>query len=78
MRGLRSHTTFFALRDLVRKFPHFFVFLCETKISQKKAKEIRVRLEFDGCFDVDSKEGSDGLILFWVAKLGISSFEPTK
>lgn len=40
LRGLRNHATFLALCDLVRIFSLLFLFLYETKISQKKVKDL--------------------------------------
>lgn len=49
-----------------------FVFLCEMKTSRKKVEKLKVRLDFSGCFTVNSKGSNGGLIMFWVASLGVT------
>lgn len=63
--GLENHDTFLGLHDIVRTHSPSFVFLNETKISQRRAERIRVLLGFAGCFAVDCSGKSSRLILFW-------------
>lgn len=49
----------------MRRLSPSFVFLCETRIPQKKADEFKVRLSFSRCFSVSSNGASGGMILFW-------------
>lgn len=64
MRGLRNHNIFLALRDLVCTHSPSFVFLSETRVTQRRAEWIQVRLGFKGCFTVDRVRSGGGLILF--------------
>lgn len=72
MRGLGNHATFLALRDLVRSNLTSFVFLCETKLSHRKAEDIRVKLGFSGCLTVDSIGASEGLMLLWMDTVSVT------
>lgn len=61
--GLGNHRTFLALHELVCVHSLTFIFFCETKISQKKAKITRGCLGFCGCFFVDSKGCGDLMLI---------------
>lgn len=65
MCGLHNDSTFLVLGDVVCTYFPSFVFLSETKIPQKSALWIRVRLGFMGYFSVDSKENNGGFCLLW-------------
>lgn len=52
---------FLALRDLICTHSPSFV----NKITQRRVERIRVSLSFEGCFVVDCRGKSGGLILFW-------------
>jgi len=53
------------IRDLVRKFKPFVLFLCETIVHSNKIEEIHVWIGFDGAFAVDSIRRSRGLACLW-------------
>jgi exonuclease III len=53
------------LHQMVRdKRPHL-VFLMETKMTQRKAEVVRIKLGFDNCFTVDCIGKSGGLMMLW-------------
>lgn len=63
---------FLALRDTVRTHSPSFMFLSETKIIQRRAEWIRLRLGFAGCFVVDRRGNNGGLLLLWIQSISIS------
>lgn len=49
-----------------------FVFLSETKLNQRRAKRLRIQLGFLGCFTMDCRGFSGGLILIWVQLVSVT------
>lgn len=63
--GRGSLEAILSLRNLLRKESLGLVFLSETRLEGARAKRVRVKVGFDGCFMVDSKGRSGGLMLLW-------------
>lgn len=53
------------LCELIRAHRPDIVLLFETLVHKRKLEEIRVRVQFDGCFSVDSIGHSGGIGILW-------------
>ncbi|KAL8526940.1 hypothetical protein ACS0TY_015983 [Phlomoides rotata] len=63
--GLGNPATIPALCELVRARRPSLVFLSETLCAASKIEEIRVKLKFDSCFNVNVVGRSRGLCIIW-------------
>ncbi|XP_073019258.1 uncharacterized protein [Primulina eburnea] len=75
-RGLGNPRSFRELRRLIAEKDPTLFFLSETKMRATKCKLWKSILRFTGCFMVDCKGKSGGLILFWknLADVSIKSY----
>jgi exonuclease III len=64
-RGIGSRRAVRDLHQMVKEKRPVLVFLMETKLCNKRAKFIRIKLQFDYMFVVDCVGRSGGLILLW-------------
>lgn len=64
MCGLGNHSTFLALCEVFARIPSL-LYLSKTRITQKKAKSLKVRLGFTCFSSMDSRGNSGSLCLFW-------------
>ncbi|XP_020206472.1 uncharacterized protein LOC109791576 [Cajanus cajan] len=63
--GLGNPCAVPTLKDLIRTYHPDVIFLCETKVHARRLEDIRVALNFDSSFAVDSSGRSGGLALLW-------------
>jgi hypothetical protein len=70
-RGLRNPRTVRHLRRMVKSKKPAVVFLMETMVVQKKVDVLRVKLDFQNAFCVDSVGRSGGLLLLWASDLNL-------
>ncbi|XP_057785782.1 uncharacterized protein LOC131003294 [Salvia miltiorrhiza] len=64
-KGLGHPLAIPTLIELVRVHKPNFIFLCETLSQRQRIEEIRIRLNFEGCFSVDCAGRSGGLCMLW-------------
>ncbi|XP_019191056.1 PREDICTED: uncharacterized protein LOC109185569 [Ipomoea nil] len=64
-RGLGNPWTVREVEDMVSRKKPDFVFLIETKVNRDHAERLRIKLGFDGLFNVDNSGLSGGLALLW-------------
>jgi hypothetical protein len=64
-RGCGRSATVQEIRSLVVMHRPSLVFLSETKMSDRRSQDLRLRLGFDHAFGVKSEGLSGGLVLFW-------------
>ncbi|XP_019181689.1 PREDICTED: uncharacterized protein LOC109176754 [Ipomoea nil] len=64
-RGLGNPQTVREIEDVVSRKKPDFVFLMETKVNRDHAERLRVKLGFEGLFNVDNDGLSGGLALLW-------------
>ena len=64
-RGIGQPETVREICDLIRLHRPALVFLSETKVSDKRAQELRHRLGFSNAFGVKARGLSAGLVLYW-------------
>ncbi|XP_057785551.1 uncharacterized protein LOC131003090, partial [Salvia miltiorrhiza] len=64
-RGLGHPLAIPTLRELVRVHRPDFIFLCETISHKHRIEEIKIRLNFEGCFAIDCIGRSGGICLLW-------------
>ncbi|XP_019179272.1 PREDICTED: uncharacterized protein LOC109174493 [Ipomoea nil] len=64
-RGLGNPRTVREIEDIVSRKKLDFVFLMETKVNRDHAERLRIKLGFDGLFNVDNSGLSGGLALLW-------------
>lgn len=76
VRGLGNIQTFEALENVLRLYKSNILFICETKCSVLQMERIKINLNFENCFAVNSSGFRGGLALFWHSDLDlrISSF----
>lgn len=64
-RGLGHLLAIPSLCELVRVHRPHFIFLCETLAQRQRIEEVRVRLNFEGCFSIDCVGRSGGICMLW-------------
>lgn len=64
-RGCGRPETVHEISSLIRLHRPTMVFLSETKVSDKRAQDLRFRLGFSNAFGVKATGLSGGLVLFW-------------
>jgi hypothetical protein len=64
-RGLGNPRTVRSLHHLVRVKRPNLVFLMETKMLQKRAATVLIKIGFDHCFVVDCHGKGGGLMMLW-------------
>ncbi|KAK3212592.1 hypothetical protein Dsin_017298 [Dipteronia sinensis] len=72
VRGLGNPPAFAALKRLLKKQSPDFIFVSETKISGRKAAQIRDILVVYDVFYVDSNGSSGSLMLLWKKELVVT------
>ncbi|XP_019175839.1 PREDICTED: uncharacterized protein LOC109171159 [Ipomoea nil] len=66
-RGLGNPRTVREIEDIVSRKKPDFVFLMETKFNRDHAERLRVKLGFEGLFNVDNSGLSGGMAMLWRA-----------
>ncbi|XP_019170410.1 PREDICTED: uncharacterized protein LOC109165884 [Ipomoea nil] len=66
-RGLGNPRTVREIEDIVSRKKPDFVFLMETKVNRDHAERLRVKLGFEGLFNVDNSGLSGGMAMLWRA-----------
>lgn len=56
----------------MRRFSLSLVFLCDSKILQRKAEEIKCAVGYDFYFAISSVGSKEGLILLWKRKIMVN------
>ena len=64
-RGIGQPETVREIYDLIRLHRPALVFLSETKVSDKRAQDLKLRLGFSNAFGVKARGLSGGLVLYW-------------
>ena len=64
-RGIGNPRTVYTLRDYVRQWTPYLVFLVETKVKHKHMEKIKFSLGFSNGLIVPSRGRSGGLAFFW-------------
>uniref|UniRef100_A0A803Q6L7 Reverse transcriptase n=1 Tax=Cannabis sativa TaxID=3483 RepID=A0A803Q6L7_CANSA len=63
--GMGNPWTIRTLKSLVKRWNPDLIFFSETRLKKEKAETLRVALSFEGCFVVEARGKSSGLILLW-------------
>ncbi|KAL8461605.1 hypothetical protein ACS0TY_032911 [Phlomoides rotata] len=71
-RGLGSRRAFLNLHRLVTHYRPALIFISETHICNRVGRRLATQLNFDGCFCVDSKGRSGGLMLLWNETISVA------
>uniref|UniRef100_A0A803Q138 CCHC-type domain-containing protein n=1 Tax=Cannabis sativa TaxID=3483 RepID=A0A803Q138_CANSA len=79
VQGMGNPWTIRTLKSLVKRWCPDLVFISESRLNKVRAENLRVVLGFVGCFVVEAKGKSGGLVLMWSEKvtcnvLSFSSF----
>ena len=70
-RGIRNPRTVYTLRDHVRRWTPYLVFLVETKVKQNRMEKIKFSLGFSNGLIVPSRGRSGGLALLWSTEVNL-------
>ena len=75
-RGIGNPRTVYTLRDQVRRWTPYLVFLVETKVKQNRMEKIKFSLGFSNGLIVPSRGRNGGLALLWstLVNLEIKSY----
>ncbi|XVF67744.1 hypothetical protein PTKIN_Ptkin10aG0146700 [Pterospermum kingtungense] len=71
-RGLGQPQVVWVLSELIRVHRPDMVLLFETLVHINKLEEIRVKIQFEGCFSVDCVGHSGGIGVLWKSKAQVS------
>ncbi|XP_030478213.1 uncharacterized protein LOC115695276 [Cannabis sativa] len=69
VQGMGNPWTVRTLKSLVQHWCPELVFISESRLNKMRAENLRVALGFVGCFVVEAKGKSGGLVLMWSDKI---------